>query len=120
MNLTCKTAALLSALAGCAGGTGDASKGERSDCVGDYTGSYEGADEGAAAATLEEDGTLVVLFTSDSGEVNATGVVTEEGDVSGEEGSVSITGSFDFSDCTAGGNWSSYGQPSGSWELSLQ
>jgi hypothetical protein len=40
--------------------------------------------------------------------------------VSGESGLISITGDWDFGDCTAGGSWFTSDTLSGSWELALE
>jgi hypothetical protein len=98
----------------------DDASGDLAACAGEYRGTYDGADQGVAAATLHEDGTLEVVFTSDSGEVNAEGRVTDSGDVSGEEGNTSITGEMDFDSCRMSGTWYSFDVPAGSWDLERQ
>jgi hypothetical protein len=89
-------------------------------CAGNYTGTYDGADSGQAAATLQADGSLVVEFTTDSGNINSDGNVSESGEVTGEEDNISITGEMDFGSCRMSGTWYSFDVPAGTWDLQRQ
>lgn len=102
--------------AGCSVSAGG-DDGDLASCAGDYVGTYDGDDVGVVAAVLSADGTLDVLFTSDAGEVDAAGFVTDDGDVSGEEDGTTVDGRFDFGDCTARGSWTTFGTLTGDWDI---
>ena len=98
------------------------SLGSLQDCLGDLGGTYEGAMNGRLDATLQEDGTLSLTFTDENGDVieQGSGVVSEDGGLSGSAGDLDFNGKFDFSSCAASGDWLSNlaGGGDGTWELS--
>jgi hypothetical protein len=101
-------------LGGCSAAAGG---GDPASCAGDYLGTYDGDDVGVVAGVLSDDGVLEVLFTSDAGEVDAAALVTDDGDVTGEEGGTTVEGRFDFGDCSARGEWTTDGTFTGSWQI---
>lgn len=104
-------------LSGCFDG-GD--EGKLADCAGGYEGVIDGDSTGTIDAQLDADGAFsAVVYTIESGvTTSSSGMVAEDGSLTGEEQDVSFAGTFDFDDCTAEGTWaSSLGV--GTWDLTF-
>lgn len=87
-------------------------------CVGEYVGTYNGAFSGTVEGYLDCDNTLSFTFISYLGPVQFQSVATvhPDGTVSGSYSGATMSGTFDFTDCTASGAWV-YSGYSGTWNL---
>lgn len=98
------------------GTTGTAQHGAA--CAGTQLGTYTGDDAGVVSGELEADGTLTITFGSTFGDVHAEAEVTPAGAVSGSQGGVTISGTYDLTGCSGSGDWvnTTLGY-SGTWQI---
>jgi hypothetical protein len=85
-------------------------------CAGDHSGGYTGDDAGTASAILHPDGTLEITFVSFT-EIRSDATVDPDGTVHGSGMGVTIDGTYDFTDCSATGEWVDVYTNNGTWML---
>ncbi len=90
-------------------------------CAGQYQGTFDGDDQGTIAVTIAASGRLDGTW-SDGGEGSGTisGSLSADGSISarGTPSNITASGQFDFTTCTAKGNWSDAAGGRGTWTLS--
>lgn len=92
-------------------------------------GSFDGLYEGPIVAQLTAEGELTAIFSiqmeegGDITERTATANVADmpdEGDLEPTSQGVAISGTFDFTSCSASGTWTYFGDDGGSWSIGLR
>jgi len=89
----------------------DDAAGHAAACAGSHSGTYQVDGyplDGEVQADLAADGTLLVTFTSSSGNTDSSGIVGADGTMSGTDDGVTITGAYDLARCEGSGRWTDH------------